>query len=91
MTLIAKYNTEQEIEGAEIRSLMKMLNEFKNKIGKRIKKAVELNQIEQWDDPTNSTLLLNRLEILAAKINKTENDYVTIAAICAIMSNFVEV
>ncbi len=46
--------------------------------------------MEQWDDPSNEYMFLERLETLAAKANKDENDLVTIAAICAVITNFVD-
>jgi uncharacterized protein (UPF0305 family) len=42
------------------------------------------------DDPANEALLLTRLETLATKADKDENDLITIAAICAVLTNFVE-
>jgi hypothetical protein len=90
MAIIAKYNKDQETLGAEIRSLTRMANDFGHKVNQRLKKAIMLDQIEQWDDPANITLLNTRLDTLTANSDKTENDLVTIAAICAILTNFVE-
>jgi hypothetical protein len=87
---IAKHNKDNQLLGAEIRSLMIMTNGFNHKVNARLKKAVVNSQIEQWDDPANEGLLLDRLETLAAKADKDENDLVTIAAICAVLTNFVE-
>jgi uncharacterized protein (UPF0305 family) len=90
MARIAKHNKDNQILGAEIRSLMIMAQDFNYKVNARLKKAVSQGQIEQWDDPANEGLLLDRLETLAAKPDKDENDLVTIAAICAVLTNFVE-
>jgi uncharacterized protein (UPF0305 family) len=87
---IAKHNKDNQLLGAEIRSLVIMANDFGHKLNARLKKAVVNGQIEQWDDPANEAMLLTRLETLAAKADKDENDLVTIAAICAVLTNFVE-
>jgi uncharacterized protein (UPF0305 family) len=90
MARIAKHNKDSQMLGAEIRSLVIMANDFGHKVNARLKKAVSLQQIEQWDDPANEALLLTRLETLATKADKDENDLITIAAICAVLTNFVE-
>ena len=90
MTKLARFNETEEQLGAEIRALMIMFQEFEGKVRHRLKKAVVEQQIEQWDDPANELLLLSRLEALASKPDKDESDFVTIAAICAVLTNFVE-
>lgn len=86
----AVVNKDAEVIGAEIRALMIMAQDFEGKVKQRLKEAVVKSQIEQWDDPANEAVLLTRLETLASKADKDERDLVTIAAICAVLTNFVE-
>jgi uncharacterized protein (UPF0305 family) len=90
MARVTRHNPENEISSAGIRSLMMLAQEFNSKVNARLKKAVMQQQIEQWDNPENEALLLSRLETLSVKADKDENDFVTIAAICAVLTNFVE-
>jgi hypothetical protein len=90
MSRLPKHSGAIAAAHAEIRALVMTCQDYSQKLTIRAKKAVTNQQIEQWDDPANITLLENRLITLANKVDKTENDFVTIGAICAILTNFEE-
>lgn len=90
MSKVVRHSSAREVASAEIRSLIMLAQDFNQKLNSRLKKVVLLRQIEQWDDPDNITLLESRLEALAAKPDKVEKDFINIAAVCAVLTNFVD-
>jgi hypothetical protein len=90
MAIVARYNRQNQVVRANLRSLNMMLGDFGQRVSARLEQAITAGQIETWDDPSNITLLNTRLDALTAKPVKDENDLVTIAAICAVLTNFVE-
>jgi uncharacterized protein (UPF0305 family) len=90
MAKIARISKSKETINVEIRAATIMLQDFESRVRQRLSQAITNQQIEQWDAPENEGLLLDRLETIAAKANKNENDLITIAAICAVLTNFVE-
>lgn len=90
MARVTRINKEQFVMNAEMQAISRTAQEFSHLVLKKLMQVIINKAIDQWDNPANESLLQGKLETLAAKADKTEADYVKIAAICAVLANFID-
>jgi len=86
----ARANLAKQHAAINRQAVSAMVQNFLDLVQIRTLDMVKNNEIGQWDDPEIEADLLSRIKTLAKKSDLDRDNLFTIAALCAVATNFVE-